>query len=114
MKLSVHGYKRIRGRTKLLAKDVLSILSGGAAIELGSAKDCEFLLFYSPPDKHTKIAVVAKNRSILVSVWESTFLLPEGILKPNFRRREAAQKAFARFVIDNSIAKANKTLKEAC
>jgi hypothetical protein len=102
MELTGHGSERIQSRTKMLTKDVLSIITGGAVVNLGSDNGYEYLLFYSPPDDSTKIAVVADNREHLISIWNGDFVLPTGLLRVNYKRKEAAKKALATFILKES------------
>lgn len=80
MELTIHGSERILGRTKMLAKDVLSIISAEAVVELGRDRaGLGYLLFFSPPDQCAKIAVVSHDHMRLVSVWHSSFKVPHGV-----------------------------------
>lgn len=91
MELSNHGVERIQERTKMVQKDVLDVVNGGAAIELGTIAQGAFLLFYSPYDRNTKIAVVSQDRKVLVSIWENYFKLPEGIKRPSGKDHRKAR-----------------------
>lgn len=97
MELTKHGKDRIQGRTKLLDKDVLSIISEGAVVELGIADEKEFLLFYSPFDERCKIAIVSKGRRHLISIWGTNFHLPEGIRKPTKSLNKSALTKYRNF-----------------
>lgn len=92
MELTDHGLERIQGRTQLVPSDVLSIIANDAVVYLGSRNQYEFLLFYSPLDHCTKIAVVAEQRSCLVSVWEAYFKLPLGVRPADSHRKRKAYK----------------------
>ena len=79
MELSNHGRERIYGRTKMLPEDVLSIVSGEAAVDLGSVERRRYFLFYSPPDRDTKVAIVSEDRTRIISIWEKDYNFPVGI-----------------------------------
>lgn len=93
MELTIHGGVRIQGRTKMLAKDVLSVVASGAVVELGAAHGFEYLLFYSPPDRGCKVAVVSEGRTHLVSIWEVDFNLPQGVKPATQKRKKKARLA---------------------
>lgn len=98
MELTIHGLERIYGRTKMLPEDVLSIVSSGAAVPLGSDEEYAFHLFYSPPDRQVKIAVISKSGSHLVSVWKASYLLPAGVSRVTPRHEKAARSAMSDFL----------------
>ena len=91
MDVTRHGLERIQSRTRMVTSDVLSIIAHNAVVVLGAQNGFEFLLFYSPPDLRTKIAVVTHNRSHLISIWESHFALPPGIARANTKRNRKAK-----------------------
>ncbi|HEX5774718.1 MAG TPA: hypothetical protein VFY28_02015 [Candidatus Paceibacterota bacterium] len=104
MELTIHGSERILSRTKMLAKDVLSILAAEAVVELGSDRaGLGYLLFFSPPDQCPKIAVVSHDRMRLVSVWHSSFKLPSGVenVTPDLARR--ARDAMKRYLFHKAV-----------
>jgi len=98
MQLTGHGLQHIQDRTALLAKDVLSIISGGAVVNLGSTQGYEYLLFYSPSDKACKIAVMSEGRTHLVSVWNADFALSRGIRRVTRQREAQARKKLRTFI----------------
>ena len=108
MELTQHGSERIQGRTRMVAKDVLSLISHGAVVELGGENNFEYLLFYSPFDECAKIAVVTKDRTHLVSIWEKYFYLPPGILKVNRKRERAAKEALKAFLLRRSLSNSDR------
>jgi hypothetical protein len=89
MQITVHAAQRIQGRTKLQIKEVLSRLNSGMGVEIECPGSYKFLLFYSPRDCCTKLAVVSKNSQTLVSIWESDYLLPRGRKVTNSDRAKA-------------------------
>jgi hypothetical protein len=98
MDASVHGLERIYGRTKMLTEDVLSIIEAGAVVDLGKDERARYLLFYSRPDRKTKVAVVSLDGSVLISILHNDFFLPEGVARVTKRRDHEAQEKFARFI----------------
>ena len=108
LELTVHGSERIHGRTKMTIKDVLSVIENGAVVTLGETTECEYLLFYSPPDHCTKIAVVAAKRTYLISIWERDYFLPEGVSRPNKQRDRKAREVLSRFLFKRGTT--NKTV----
>lgn len=100
MELTKHGYERILGRTKMLIKDVLCLISSGAVVNLGSITGREYLLFYSPPDGCCKIAVVAARRTQLISILEYHYSLPEGLIKVNRELMHRAQNVLYNLLIE--------------
>ena len=80
VELSIHAHERIQYRTRMLDRDVLALVSSSdAVISLGRDERYEYLLFFAPPDNAAKVAVVSSDGSVLVSVWLSSFALPDGI-----------------------------------
>jgi hypothetical protein len=98
MHLTVHGEEHILDRTSMLAKDVLSIISGNATVELGTSEGYEYLLFYSPNDRDCKIAIVSLGKKDLVSVWEKDYFLPKGVLKVTHPLTKKARLLFSEFM----------------
>jgi hypothetical protein len=98
MWLTTHGKERILGRTKMLTKDVLSILSAGAAVSLGSIDKREYLLFWSPPDQSAKIAVVSARRKKLITILKRNHGLPIGLAKVTEERERKAREALTSFL----------------
>lgn len=98
MKLTHHGEERVLGRTKMMTQDVLSIITADAVVELGFSNGYELLLFYSLPDRCTKIALVNKGRTTLVSIWEDDFILPSGVLRVTWPLRNKAHELFTRYL----------------
>ena len=97
MELTVHGSQRIFDRTKMMVKDVLSVISSDAVVKLGSANGREFLLFYSPPDRKVKIAVIDAKHAKLVSIWEADYGLPAGVRRVDDVLENAARHRFAKW-----------------
>lgn len=58
--------------------DVLSIISGGGAVELGSDDRGKFFLFYSWPNRRSKIAIVSADK-YLVTILERYHAVPIGV-----------------------------------
>jgi hypothetical protein len=79
MKLTVHGGERIESRTKMWGKDLLNLLSKKAYVDLGSNGKYRYLLFHSLVDHSAKIAVVNRECTHLVSIWNHDFHLPDSI-----------------------------------
>ena len=104
MKLTIHGSERIFDRTKMVVRDVLSIISSNAVVELGSHGGCKYLLFYSPPDNRTKIAVVTDGRTHLVSIWESDYFLPTGLKSVNKENKRKAMHLCREFMFKRFAA----------
>jgi len=92
--ITIHAAERIQGRTKLQLKDVLSGLNSGKAVEIACPGATQFMLFYSPPDKCTKLALVDKRTRNLISIWESDYKLPRGRRVTNSDRAKAYSLAF--------------------
>lgn len=98
MELTIHGRKRILGRTKMLTKDVLALLTNGAFVSLGVVDGREYLLFYSPPDKECRIAVVSADHARLISIWGLGYHLPEGVRKASKRDQRCARDALREYL----------------
>jgi len=98
MELTRHGVWRIRGRTKMRVKDVLSIVAGGAAVRLESGSGNRYFLFYSPPDKQAKIAITSPNGMHLISIWASDFHLPAGVQAVTPRLERQARTLLEQFL----------------
>lgn len=98
MHLTRHARSRILRRTNLKPIDVLSFVTEGAAVSLGTYENYEYLLFYSPFDRCCKIAVVSLDRASLVSVWYDDYLLPGGVAKPTASSKKQARKAYLSFM----------------
>lgn len=98
MELTVHANERILGRTKMLTQDVLSLIIGGAVVKLGSSHRYEYLLFYSPPDRRTKVAIVTRERTALISVWETDYPLPKNIGRVTHRLEKLAERRVREFL----------------
>lgn len=98
MELTKHAQERIEGRTKMLAKDVLRLIKAGAFINLGTAEEYEYLLFYSPFDQTVKVAVTSCGREHLISIWEMNFTFPAGIEKIGNVHIEAAQSLCKKYI----------------
>ncbi len=105
MELNWHGFKRVRGRTRMLTEDVVAIILAEAVVELGRDSRGEFLLFYSPRDKSTKIAVVSIGRGVLLSIWESSFQLPQGVSKVTAKLEKEARGKLRNFLIERAKKK---------
>ncbi|MDE1925084.1 MAG: hypothetical protein KGH79_02805 [Patescibacteria group bacterium] len=99
MYLTQHGEERIQGRTKMLTKDVLDIISNNAVVNLGSVGKYEYLLFYSPLDRISKIAVVAEDRQYLVSIWHRDYFLPAGVERPTDKHDKEARLALTKLLM---------------
>lgn len=82
MEISKHGHLRVINRTRMCVDDVLSLVKSGMVVSLGFNDGYEFLLFYSPFDNGGKIAVVSAERTLLISVWETDYCLPDGVVIP--------------------------------
>lgn len=82
VKNTYHGIQRVMERSKMHPDDVLLIVDAGATVLLGTFEEYDYLLFFSPQDRGCKIAVTAKEKTRLVSVWDADFHLPEGVRKP--------------------------------
>lgn len=80
--ISIHGHLRVYDRTKMLPEDVLSLIRANKVVSLGVNNKQEFLLFYSPREKMSKVAIVSADRSTLISVWEIDFNFPHNIIRP--------------------------------
>ena len=98
MELTIHAFERIMGRTSMLPEDVQAIVASGAVVRLGSDGEYEFNLFYSPHDRTTKIAMVVDCGRILVSIWESTYFLPEGVREVTPADKREARRVFTKFL----------------
>ena len=98
MELTAHGIERIHGRTRMFTKDVLAIISEGSFISIGNWEEQEYLLFYSPPDGRTKIALVSKDRTHLISIWEDDYFLPGG-LRVNWLQRYQARNMLQSYLL---------------
>ncbi len=96
MKFTVHAAERINGRTKMYSDDVLSILAAGATVYLGSDGNTLFFLFYSPPDKECKIALVREEH--LISIWEKGFALPGRVRRVSSSMESRARKLLETFI----------------
>ena len=105
MELSNHGLERIYDRTKLHPDDVLSIVSAEAAVDLGVADGQRYFLFYSQPNKSTKIALVSEDRRRLISIWEKDYNLPTGVKKVTWQRERDAQTLLQAFLFARIKAK---------
>ncbi len=97
MKLTFHAAERILDRTKLNPKDVLSIVAEGATIVIGHTVDGTYHLFYSPPDRRCKVAIVLGDKH-LISVWETDFAFPAGIRHIDAGLELQAKKALKRLL----------------
>jgi hypothetical protein len=99
MELTIHGTERIQERTKMSVMEVRELLVNNVAVSLGLKGVREYLLFFSPADNTTKIAVVDKNRRSLVSVLEKHYRLPAGVSKVTSGKAKAARKKYGRFLL---------------
>jgi hypothetical protein len=86
------------GRTHLKPEEVLEIIREDATVSLGVAKDKEYLLFFSGADSQYKIALVAKDRSALVSILEPYFKLPSEISRLGRKKKERALDLYRSFI----------------
>lgn len=93
MRITTHGRERILGRTKMPEEDLIRLLNSRVTVQLSETEDTDFLLFWSPFDRSCKIALMARDRT-LISVWETYFVLPEGVRKPTAKDRRTARKLF--------------------
>lgn len=98
MELSYHGFERIYGRTKMLPEDVLSVISSEAAVDLGSVERRRYFLFYSPPDKDTKVAIVSEDRTRLITIWEKDYNFPVGVKRVTQKMEKEAHKFLQNFL----------------
>ncbi len=98
MELTIHGADRVFDRTRMMLDDVLEMLRQNGAVSLGSTRENEFLLFYSPTDRTYKIAVTSIGKKHLISVWEKDFRLPYGITRVDPRAMHAARVALSAFM----------------
>jgi hypothetical protein len=114
MKFTMHGNERVLGRTKMLTEDVLSLICADAVVALGSLSGCEYLLFYSPPDRCAKIAVVSPGRELLISVWERNFTLPPGIVRVTKMLETKAYCAARAFLLQRILARQPKKPARQC
>ncbi len=113
MILTKHGGERIHRRTRMVVKDVLSLIRSGACVELGAAGGLEYLLFYSPPDTNCKVAVVSEGRSHLISVWETYFDFPEGVKRITAKLENDAHLAVRAFLMKRLSLNAKKETPSA-
>lgn len=74
------------------------IVSHAAVVELGLGRACRLSLFYSPPDKATKIAVISPDQSSLLSIWNNNFVLPRGVAPVTPEAEVAARDILQRFL----------------
>lgn len=80
MELTGHGRIRIYHRTKMHPDDVLSIISGDGAVDLGSSADGRrYFLFHSPSDGDAKVAVVSEDSRHLITILGKDYMLPAGV-----------------------------------
>lgn len=89
MDLTIHAIERIQGRTKMQIKDVLSLINNKQTVELGSHEQWHFLLFFSLIDSSFKIAVLNRQRTILVSIWKGHYKLPGHLTVTNEHKAQA-------------------------
>lgn len=111
MQFTAHGAERVLRRTNLLGKDVLSIISSNAVVSLGFWHNYEYLLFYSPNDGVTKIAVVTRDRGTLVSVWYDDYVLPKGVSRVTRQLKRKARQVLAQFAIKKVESKETRDVK---
>lgn len=90
MQYTQHGFERSTERTSLPPAHLQMLVQRRSVVPLGSDKGMEFLLFYSCPDRTTKIALVEKGPQKLVSVWNNDFSLPRGVRTPTAADSEEA------------------------
>lgn len=89
MEISTHGIERIQKRTKMSRKNILAMVAEGKVIDLEIPGSYVYLLFFSPPDVCTKIAIVSLDRKTLVTIFESDFNLPRGRVVTNAQNAKA-------------------------
>lgn len=114
MDATTHGVIRIFGRTKMRVDDVLSVIEGKAAVELGRSDGLIYFLFYSPPDGRTKIALVPENLTCVISVWENNYHLPLGVTEVDKELNRKARKLLRNFLVSRigieNIKRKSRTL----
>ncbi|MEJ0054153.1 MAG: hypothetical protein WDN10_05555 [bacterium] len=108
MKLTRHARECIEGRTAMLPQDVLTLIESDAAVKLGSQGEYEYLLFYSPFDRQAKIAIVTKEQTHLISIWEKDYHLPDGIRPPTHGQVRKAKAAYLTFIFKRTAKYANE------
>ncbi len=105
MLVTDHALLRIRQRSRLSADQIVSLIEHGAFVSLGTSEQYEYLLFYSPLDRRTKIAIVSANRTTLVSIWENDFVRPASISKITKARVLEVKKLWKRYVFEKIVVK---------
>ncbi len=108
MEPTVHGAERVIGRTKMLMKDVLSIISNRAAVQLESNDGKCYFLFYSPPDMQMRVAVVSSDGQRLISILRGDFLLPAGVQAITPKLGREARALLRNFLFARAKATARK------
>ena len=83
MELTGHARGRIiyDERTRMHLDDVLSVVSGNATVYLGVADKGRYLLFHSPPDKGSKIAIVSEDTGRIITILDGSYGVPVGVKK---------------------------------
>lgn len=99
MDATYHGTERIFGRTRMRHEDVLLIIASRAAVELGSWNGYTYYLFYSPPNKDCKIAVTSDNHALLITVWEKSYCLPNGVTRVERALEQKARALLSTFIL---------------
>lgn len=98
MKVRAHAVQRILERSKLPPRHVNDIVSHAAFVDLGLGRACRLALFYSPPDKGTKIAVISPDGASLLSLWNNNFVLPRGVTRVTPELEEEARAILHKFL----------------
>ena len=112
MELTVHAIERIYDRTEMRPKDVLSVISGGAVVDLGmDNKGRQYFLFYSPNDNDAKVAVVSMGPTRVITILKSGYILPRGVKRVTRRLKEEARALLQKFVL--ARINANRPLSES-
>ena len=105
MELTGHGRGRIYSRTKMHPDDVLDVISGNATVDLGGVDGGRYLLFYSPPDGDTKIAIVSEDVGRVVTILEGSYGVPEGVKRVTRKMKKEAHKLLQDFLFARLKAK---------
>ncbi len=104
MELTGHGRGRVYTRTKLHPDDVLSIISGGVAVDLGLVEGRHYFLFYSWFNRRSKIAVVSAEKR-LVTILERYHAVPDGVKSVTKEREKEAYDLLQNFLFARIKAK---------
>lgn len=99
----------------MVVKDVLDVLSDADAyVPLGVDNQYQYVLFYSPKDRTTKVAVLSLDMSALVSVWENNFRLPDSLPRVTGKQKRLAKsKSLHHFFLRFPETEKKRTQKKA-